>query len=54
MKCKCLWIAIIGIYVNFMVFLFTDFSLWYFFGLTVFLGTFACLMNNWENRYKVK
>ena len=36
-----LWIAVIGMFVNFMVFLFTDYSLWYFFGIMVCIFIFA-------------
>jgi len=36
-----LWIAVIAIHVNFIVFLLTDYSLWYFFGFIIFIGLFA-------------
>ena len=39
-----LWIGVIGIYVNFTVFLFTDFSLLYFFGLAIGLALFIWKM----------
>jgi hypothetical protein len=40
---NCLWIGVIGIYVNLMVFLLTDYSLGYFFGLTACICIFVCV-----------
>lgn len=48
---NCLWIGLIGIYVNLMVFLLTDFSLWYFFGLIAFICMFVCATNK-RQRHK--
>lgn len=44
-----LWIGVIAIDVNFIVFLFADFSLRYFFGFIVFIGLFV-----WETINLVK
>lgn len=38
-----LWIAVIGIYVNLTVFLLTDYSLLYFFGIIACIFIFACV-----------
>ena len=40
---NCLWIGVIGVYANLMVFLLTDFSLWYFFGLIACICIFVCV-----------
>ena len=40
---NCLWIGVIGLYVNMMVFLLTDYPLWYFFGLIVCIWIFVCV-----------
>jgi len=45
-----LWIGVIGIYVNLTVFLFTDFSLLYFFGLVIGLGFFIWKMTSQTKR----
>ena len=47
---KCLWIAVICIYVNFIVFLFADYSLWYFFGTIACIGIFVCATSGGKSR----
>ena len=45
---KWLWVSIIAIHVNFIVFLFADYSLWYFFGFLVFIGLLVWEIYNLE------
>jgi hypothetical protein len=45
-----LWVGVIGIYVNFTVFLFTDFSLLYFFGLVICIALVIWKMTNPQKR----
>ncbi|HEX8735215.1 MAG TPA: hypothetical protein VF721_07840 [Pyrinomonadaceae bacterium] len=47
-----LWIGVIGIYVNFTVFLFTEFSLLYFFVLTTCIALLVWKMTNAQKRNK--
>jgi membrane protein implicated in regulation of membrane protease activity len=47
-----LWIGVIGIYVNFAVFLFTDLSLLYFFALAICLALFIWKMTRPAKRGK--
>ncbi len=47
---NCLWIGVIGIYVNLIVFLLTDYSLWYFFGVIVCIFIFVCVTNKLQKR----
>jgi membrane protein implicated in regulation of membrane protease activity len=47
-----LWFGVIGIYVNFMVFLLTEFSVLYFFVLTVCIALVVWKMTNLQKRKK--
>ena len=47
-----LWIGVIGIYVNFTVFLFTEIPLLYFFGLTVCIALLVWKMTGAQKRNK--
>lgn len=47
-----LWIGVIGIYVNFTVFLFTDFSILYFFVFTAGIALAVWKMTNPQKRNK--
>jgi hypothetical protein len=47
-----LWIGVIGIYVNFTVFLFTDFSILYFFFLVICIALLAWKMTAAQKRDK--
>ena len=42
-NCRCL--GVIGLYANMIVFLFTDYSLWYFFAAVVCIGALIWLMS---------
>ena len=45
---RCL--GVIGLYANMIVFLFTDYSLWYFFGAMACIGISVWLMTRREKR----
>jgi putative flippase GtrA len=46
-----LCVGVIGLYVNFMVFLLTDYSLWYFFGIIICIWIFVCVSGKLQ-KYK--
>ena len=47
---NCRYLGVLGLYANMIVFLFTDYSLWYFFGAIVCIGILVWLMTCREKR----